>query len=315
MKAKIKIGTRGSKLALVQAQIVRNLLLERNRKLEIEVIVIKTKGDRILDSPLSKIGDKGLFTKELETALLDNEIDLAVHSLKDLPTLLPKGIILGGVLKREDVRDAFISKDGRKLSEMEKGSIIATSSLRRRSQLLALGKGFKIIDIRGNVDTRIRKMESGYCDGIVLACSGLIRSGLQDKISDSIEPELIVPAVSQGIIGIEIKKTNDIAAKLVSDISDPETAIMADAERAFLNVLEGGCQVPVGCFSRISGDEFIFTGMVSNLDGEKVITADKRGPLNKAVDLSISAAWKILDTGGKEILESIHSEIEDNHEN
>lgn len=314
MKAKIKIGTRGSKLAIIQAEMVKKLLQEKHNILNVDIIIIKTKGDKILDSPLSMIGDKGLFTKELETALLANGIDLAVHSLKDLPTELPEGINLGGVLKREDVRDAFISKDGKKLSGMPWGSVIATSSLRRRSQLLRLGKGFKIIDIRGNVDTRLSKLESGYCDGTILACAGMIRSGLGHKISEELSPDIMMPAISQGIIGIEINEENRFIRELVLEINDSETAIMAEAERAFLNSLEGGCQTPVGCYSVIEGKNFKFRGLVSDPDGKSVITADNEGPLENAVKTALKTAADILADGGESIMVKIRKKLPGNHE-
>ncbi len=315
MKAKIKIGTRGSKLAIIQAKMVKKLLQEKHNMLNVDIIIIKTKGDKILDSPLSKIGDKGLFTKELETALLENRIDLAVHSLKDLPTELPEGISLGGVLKREDVRDAFISKDGKILIDMPEGAIIATSSLRRRSQLLKLGKGFEIIDIRGNVDTRLSKLESGYCDGTILACAGMIRSGLEHKISEKLSSDIMMPAISQGIIGIEINEENRFIRELVLEINDPETAIMAEAERAFLNSLEGGCQTPVGCYSVIEGKNFKFRGLVSDPDGKNVITADNEGPLENAVKTALKTAADILADGGESIMANIRKKLPGNYEN
>lgn len=314
LKTNIKIGTRGSKLAIIQAEMVKRLLLEKDSMLNVDIIIIKTKGDKILDSPLSKIGDKGLFTKELETALLTDKVDLAVHSLKDLPTELPDGISLGGVLSREDVRDAFISKDGLKLSEMPKGSVIATSSLRRRSQLLRLKKGFEIIDIRGNVDTRLSKLESGYCDGTILACAGMIRSGLEHKISEKLSPDIMMPAISQGIIGIEINENNSLIKELLLKINDYETAIMAEAERAFLNTLEGGCQTPVGCYSVIDGDTFRFRGLVSDLDGQKVITSDNTGSLQNAVEVTLKTASDILSRGGNKIMADIRKRTCDNYE-
>jgi hydroxymethylbilane synthase len=314
LKTDVKIGTRGSKLAIIQAEMVKKLLLEKDSMLKVDIIIIKTKGDKILDSPLSKIGDKGLFTKELETALLTNRIDLAVHSLKDLPTELPEGISLGGVLKREDVRDAFISKDGKLLSEMPRGSVIGTSSLRRRSQLLRLGKGFQIIDIRGNVDTRLSKLESGYCDGTILACSGMIRSGLEYKITEKLSPNIMMPAISQGIIGIEINENNSSIKELLLKINDFETALMAKAERAFLNTLEGGCQTPVGCYSVIDGNNFRFRALVSDLDGQKVITADNTGPLEDAVEIALRTASEILARGGNSIMADIRNELGENYE-
>ncbi len=315
MKVNIRIGTRGSKLALIQAGMVREQLEKSDNSLDVEIITIKTKGDRILDSPLSKIGDKGLFTKELETALLINKIDLAVHSLKDLPTELPEGICLGGVLKREDPRDAFISTNGKKLSEMPAGSVIATSSIRRRAQLLMLKNDFKIIDIRGNVDTRISKLESGYCDGTILACSGLIRSGLEYKISEKLSPDIMMPAVSQGIIGIEINENNKFIRDLLLKLNDDETSIMADAERAFLKTLEGGCQTPVGCYSTIAGDSFRFRAILSTPDGTKAVSGDNSGPLKDAVGTALKTVSDLLARGGSKIMADIETDTGKDNEN
>lgn len=309
MEFKIRIGTRGSRLAIIQAEMVRKLLMKKNSRLDADLTVIKTKGDKILTSPLAKIGDKGLFTKELEAALLENRIDIAVHSLKDLPTILPEGIILGGVLKREDPRDAFISRDGRTLLEMPAGSVIATSSLRRRSQILRLGRDFEIIDIRGNVDTRLAKLESGYCDGTILACAGMIRSGFEHRITEKLSPDLMLPAVSQGIIGIEINKANSFIKELVSEISDFETAVMAEAERAFLNILKGGCQTPIGCYSVIEGGRYRFRGLVSDPEGENTVICENEGGLGNAVETALKTAEQILTRGGKTILVNISNAI------
>lgn len=305
MKKTIIIGTRGSNLALIQANTVKDLLIEVKKDLEVRLEIINTKGDKILDSPLSKIGDKGLFTKELEVALYNGKIDIAVHSLKDLPTELPEGIVLGGVLEREDVRDAFISKDGRKLSEMKDTDVIATSSLRRSSQIRRVNPNFKIIDIRGNIETRIRKMEEGYCDATILACAGLNRAGYTDKISEILDPKVIIPAVSQGIIGVEVLDSNEEIKSILKDITNRKALIMATAERTFLRLLEGGCQVPVACYSQIDGDEFIFTGMVCDLSGQNQIKTTMRGDISTAEKLAETAANEIIKQGGDKILKEI----------
>jgi hydroxymethylbilane synthase len=305
LKKTITIGTRGSNLALIQANTVKDILSGMDKNLEVHLEIIKTKGDKILDSALSKIGDKGLFTRELEVALYNGDIDIAVHSLKDLPTELPEGIILGSVLKREDVRDAFISRDGRKLCEMNDGDVIATSSLRRSSQIRGVNPNLKIIDIRGNIETRIRKMEEGYCDATLLACAGLNRAGYTDKISEALDPEVIIPAVSQGIIGIEILDSNDEIKAILNQITDKEAMIMAEAERTFLRLLEGGCQVPVACYSQIQGNEFIFTGMVCDLTGVNQIKSRLKGDLSTSVELAARAAEEIIQRGGDKILREI----------
>lgn len=309
MNKTIIIGTRGSKLALIQAETVLKELSQWDETLHVQLKIIKTKGDRILDLALSKIGDKGLFTKELEEALYRGEIDMAVHSLKDLPTELPERIIIGGVLKREDPRDAFISRDGRTLSQMKDGDVIATSSLRRSSQLLKFNRNFKIIDIRGNIETRIGKLDEGYCDATILACAGLNRAGLSGRITEALDPEIMIPAVSQGIIGIEILEDNLPVKKILTELSDAHAMIMAQSERAFLRMLEGGCQVPVACFSRIDGDVFYFTGMVCELNGENQILADQKGSVNQAVNIAEEVAMRVIEQGGDKILKKIKEQI------
>ena len=306
MKKTIIIGTRGSNLALIQANTVKDILSDMNKDIDVRLEIIKTKGDRVLDSALSKIGDKGLFTKELEVALYNGEIDVAVHSLKDLPTQLPEGIVLGGVLKREDVRDAFISRDGRKLSEFKDGDVIATSSLRRSSQILKVNKNFKIIDIRGNIETRLKKMDEGYCDATLLACAGLNRAGLSHEITEALDPEVVIPAVSQGIIGIEVLDSNHDVKEYLASMTDKKAMVMAEAERTFLRMLEGGCQVPVACYSKIEDDnKFYFTGMVSTLSGENQIASQVSGLLADAVNIAANAAKEIIEQGGDKILKDI----------
>lgn len=301
----IIIGTRGSNLALIQANTVKSLLEGLYPEMDVSLKIYKTKGDKVLDSALSKIGDKGLFTRELEVGLYNGEIHMAVHSLKDLPTELPEGIVLGGVLPREDVRDALISRDGRTLDQMKAGDVIATSSLRRSSQLLRYNPGFKIVDIRGNIETRIRKMEEGLCDATLLACAGLNRAGYTDKISDALDPQIIMPAVSQGIIGIEVLDTSHEVKEILSSLTDKDALVMAEAERTFLRLLEGGCQVPVAAYSRIEGEEFLFSGMVSRLDGSEQIHSDLKGPLSEAVNIAANAAKVIIEEGGDRILKEI----------
>ncbi|MBN2736633.1 MAG: hydroxymethylbilane synthase [Spirochaetales bacterium] len=313
MKNQIIIGTRGSNLALIQANMVKNSLIEIDHTIDVRLEIIKTKGDKILDSPLSKIGDKGLFTKELEEALYNGKIHMAVHSLKDLPTELPEGIIIGGVLEREDVRDAFISRDRRKLSEMQEGDVIATSSLRRSSQLRKINPALTIIDIRGNIETRMKKMKEGYCDATLLACAGLIRGGYIDMITEALDPEVFLPAVSQGIIGIEILQSNTKILETLKKIHHRKTGIMANAERAFLRRLQGGCQVPVACYSRIEEELFYFTGMVSDLSGKNQLKTFRKGEISRAVYMAIETAEEIISLGGDKILKNIKHES-DKHE-
>jgi hydroxymethylbilane synthase len=307
MKNLIRIGTRGSKLALYQAYRVKEELEKQFKDITFEIAIIKTKGDIILDVPLSKIGDKGLFTKELETALFNNEIDLAVHSLKDLPTVFPSGAKLGAVLKRGEIRDALISADNRKISDLTSEDVIATSSLRRKAQLLRINKDFKIVEIRGNVNTRIRKMQEGYCDVMVMAAAGLQRLEMSEYISEFIDPEMMIPACSQGAMAIEIRDNDPFIEELLSKINDRDTWIATEAERAFLRSLEGGCQIPVGSYSRIDGDKFYITGFISSIDGSDYIKESASGDLKNAVQIATDLAKSLYNKGGKEILEIIRN--------
>ena len=308
MKKVVRIGTRGSKLALYQAYRVKKELEQHYSDIAFVVEIIKTKGDKILDVPLSKIGDKGLFTKELEVAMFDHEIDMAVHSLKDLPTSFPEGARLGAVLKRGEIRDALISLDNRKISDLTVNDVIATSSLRRKAQLLRINKDFKIVEIRGNVNTRIRKMQEGYCSVMVMAAVGLQRLELDEYISEMIDPEKMIPACSQGAIAIEIRDSDTFIAELVSTINDTDTFIATNAERAFLRTLEGGCQIPVGSFSKIEGDRFQMTGFISSIDGSLFLKDAVDGDINQAVELSVKLATHLYNKGGKEILNAIRDE-------
>ncbi len=305
MKQTVRIGTRGSKLALYQAYRVKEELEIHFPNLVFEIAIIKTKGDKILDVPLSKIGDKGLFTKDLEIAMFNNEIDMAVHSLKDLPTSFPEGAKLGAVLKRGDVRDALISSNNRKISDLTSADVIATSSLRRKAQLLRINKDFKIVEIRGNVNTRIRKMQEGYCDVMVMAAAGLQRLEMGEFISELIDPEVMIPACSQGAIAIEIRENDSFIEEILSKINDSETLITTNAERAFLKTLEGGCQIPVGSFSKIEGNQFHITGFISNIDGSQFLKETASANVDNAVEISVEIAKKLFSNGGKEILDAI----------
>ncbi|MGD9929396.1 MAG: hydroxymethylbilane synthase [Mangrovibacterium sp.] len=306
-KKNIKIGTRGSKLALWQAEQVQAAISGAFPHLTVEIEIIKTKGDIILDVALSKIGDKGLFTKEIETALINGEVDLAVHSLKDLPTELPEGLIIGGMLPRGEVRDVLISKDGRKLTEMTENDRIATSSLRRKTQLLHFNPNLNIVDIRGNVDTRIQKMKDGHCDALVMAGAGIIRLGYEKLITEFLDPTVILPAVSQGAVAIEIREDDEFIQRVVDAVSDELTWQTTMAERWLLRTLEGGCQVPVACYSEPQGNLLKLTGLVAGLDGKTVIRKTVDCPLDEASEKAIELAQSILDEGGKEILDQIRT--------
>ncbi|MGC8652930.1 MAG: hydroxymethylbilane synthase [Candidatus Kryptoniota bacterium] len=305
---KVRIGTRGSKLALYQAGVVAGYLKDKFKDLEVEIVRIKTTGDRILDSPLSKIGDKGLFTKEIEKALLDNKIDCAVHSLKDVPTELPPGLALVAYGEREDVRDVFISPDKRRFLEVEKGASIATSSLRRRSQLLHLRSDLTLVDVRGNLQTRLKKLqENGYA-GIVLAYAGVKRLGMLDRISEVFSTDLILPAVGQGIIAVEARYEDDEIRGLLANYNSRESEIAALAERAFLRHLEGGCQVPIGVYTSI--ENLTITGLVASLDGEVVVKKSIQLVRDKPEVSGKVLAETLLQNGADKILEQIRASID-----
>lgn len=305
MIKKIKIGTRGSQLALYQAYQVRLKLLEVYPDLLVDIETIMTKGDKILDVALSKIGDKGLFTKEIETALLDGTVDIAVHSLKDLPTTLPPGLQLGAVLERGEFRDAWISKNGKKLNELTATDVVATSSLRRQAALLSINPNVQIKDIRGNVQTRLKKMEEGYCDAMIMAAAGLQRLNLDHYITEIIKPETVMPAVAQGAIAIEMRENDQNIASLLQKINHQTTWISILAERAFLRTLEGGCQVPLGCYSKIDGDKIILHGFVASTNGRQFIKDQTIGRISAPEACGIALAHKLAESGAKTILDQI----------
>jgi hydroxymethylbilane synthase len=304
---RVRVGTRGSKLALAQADSLVKELKKCDSTLVCELVVIKTRGDRILHSPLSEISGKGLFITEIEEALLRDEIDLAVHSLKDLPSELPEELELGAVLKRQDARDALVSRSGKKLAGITDKETIGTSSLRRRAQLLHYDSHFRIIDIRGNIDTRLRKMESGDYDALVLAASGLQRAGFDHKITEYIDPGTILPAACQGIIGIEIRREDRKVSELMQAINHEPTMLAALGERSFLKAMEGGCQVPIGCLSGVKDDTFTITGLVSDLSGRRTIKGRLSGEVGEAMHLGRELAAQILSNGGREILVEIRN--------
>ena len=307
MKQNIKIGTRGSQLALYQAKKVKSTLETLFPEIQVDLEIIKTKGDKILDVALSKIGDKGLFTKEIENALLDGSVDLAVHSLKDLPTTLPEGLKLGAVLERGEFRDALVSKKGKKLSDLGAGDVVATSSLRRQAGLMKMNNQIIIKDIRGNVNSRLQKMEDGYCDAMIMAAAGLQRLGLEKYITEIIDPEIIVPAVSQGAIAIEIRLNDPEVELLMEKINHGETWNAITAERAFLAHLQGGCQVPLGCFSKVENGILTMNGFVASVDGSQFINETISGEISRGAELGVLMAEKMLEKGALGILDQIKS--------
>lgn len=314
---RVIIGSRGSELALWQANWVQAEMKRRFPEFEILIEIIKTKGDKILDSPLSKIGDKGLFTREIESSLLTKDIDLAVHSLKDLPTQLPEGVTIGAICEREDVRDVFIPHPNntvRKLLDQPEGAKIATGSLRRKCQLLNLRPDFEIIDIRGNLNTRMKKLEESGWAGMMLACAGVVRLGWQDRIGESIDAKTILPAVGQGALGIEIRVGDEGVAELVQTLHHYPTAQATLAERALLRTLEGGCQVPIGTFGRIeeeNGERVLkLDAIVGSLDGKTIVRGKMHGRDSAAESIGIQLAETLLASGADRILKSIRSSLD-----
>ena len=305
-KNRLRIGTRGSALALWQANHVLGLLRGADPGLAVEIVTIKTTGDKILDSPLAQVGGKGLFVKEIEEALLAGEVDLAVHSLKDVPAFFPDGLGLAAVLEREDPRDALLARDSASLDELPKGARVGKSSLRRQAQLLHLRPDLEITTLRGNVDTRVRKFESGEYDAIVLAAAGLRRMGLAGRVSAFLDVETLLPAVGQGAIGIETRMNDSETNGRISSLDHVGTRTAVSAERAFLRRLEGGCQVPIAAHAVVSGGSIEISGLVASLDGRTVIRDQVEGASDQAETLGVTLAEQILERGGREILDAVY---------
>lgn len=307
MMKKILIGTRGSRLALVQSEGVMEQLKKIHPGHEFELVPIKTTGDKILDAPLSKIGDKGLFTKEIEKELLVGNIHIAVHSMKDMPTALPRGLVIGAVTKRLDPRDVFISREGTPRPGLANASAIATGSLRRRSQLLACMPGLDIIEIRGNVQSRLNKMrDTPGIDGIILAYAGLERLGMRDIVTEIISPDIIIPAVGQASLAVQIREDDELARALIAPLDDRESRIAIECERAFLTELGGGCQVPIAGNAVVEGQTVTLRGMAGSLDGKTVYRGMTSGSVASHTDMARSLARKLLDDGAKIILDEIY---------
>lgn len=317
MKNKIVIGTRGSKLALWQAEWIKSELQKLRPGLEVELNKIKTTGDKILDVPLAKVGGKGLFVKEIEEALLRNEADIAVHSMKDVPTEFPDGLHLAVICKREDPRDAFITAISNQPSaissfkDLHHGATVGTSSLRRSCQLLSMRPDIKIEQLRGNLDTRLRKLDEGQFDAIILAAAGVKRLGWADRITETLPPEISLPAIGQGAVGIECRMDDEFINKLIAPLDHYETSVCVRAERACLKKLEGGCQVPIAAYARLLTPDaqrptLIMDGLVGSVSGETIIKAHVEGDPKDAEALGIRLAEEILSKGGKEILDEVY---------
>jgi hydroxymethylbilane synthase len=301
----LKIATRKSPLALWQAEYVRDRLLAAHEGLEVELVTMTTKGDRILDTPLAKIGGKGLFVKELEQGMMAGDADIAVHSMKDVPMELPEGFILPVVCERESPFDAFVSHDHAGIESLPQGAKVGTSSLRRSSQLLHHRPDLEILSLRGNVQTRLSKLDSGEFDAIILASAGLIRLELEDRIREKIAPEFMLPAVGQGAVGIECREGDDRTLSLINCLNDPDTLTRVAAERAFNHRLEGGCQVPIAAFALLENDQLWLRGLVASTDGKKVLLAEARGPRQDAEKLGYELAEELLDRGADRILKGL----------
>lgn len=302
MKNKVVLGSRGSRLALWQTRFVAHLLESFYPSLDFEIKIIETTGDAMLETALSEIGDKGLFTKQIEEELLSGEIDLAVHSLKDLPTVLPENLKIGAVMMRETPDDVLISTRFASIHNLPPNASVATGSLRRKSQLLAHRPDLRILEIRGNVPTRIKKMEEAALDGMILAFAGVHRLELDSYIKQRIPFEIMLPAVAQGVIGIEIRERDEKIEELLKPLNDDDTESCILAERSFLRVLEGGCQVPIGGNAVLKGDEIILRGFVGNADGSRTLRDSIAGNRADSIELGKKLAQKMIANGANKLL-------------
>ena len=305
---KIVIATRKSQLAMWQAEFVKTELEKAHKDLEVEFLAIKTRGDILLDSPLSKIGGKGLFVKELEHAMLNNEADIAVHSMKDVPMEFPEGLELGVILERETPTDAFVSNNFKSLEELPQGAIVGTSSLRRQCQLQNLRPDLVIRSLRGNVQTRLGKLDSGEFDAIILASAGLLRLEMESRIAQYLTPEISLPAGGQGAVGIELRSNDAETLALLKPLQHDTTAYRVTAERAMNRRLEGGCQVPIACYAEENNGELWLRGLVGSIDGKQMLTTEYRAPVAEAEALGIRAAEDLLGQGADKILAEVHAQ-------
>jgi hydroxymethylbilane synthase len=304
----LKIGTRGSKLAVWQANWVRSLLNQQFPHHSIELVTLKTQGDKILDVPLAKIGGKGLFVKEIEQALLDGRVDLAVHSMKDMPADMPEGLCMGAIPQRETPADVLISRNGRTFAQLKSKSVIGTGSLRRAAQLRHARPDIVIRPLRGNLDTRLRRLESDDMDAIVVAAAGVKRLDLEDRISEYPAQDLMLPAVGQGALCVEIRDDDPKIEKMVSTLDDSQTRTVVAGERAFLNRLEGGCQIPIAGHGHMVNDQYRLTGLVANIDGSTLIKDTLSGPAASSEHIGTELAVHLLAKGADKILEKLKSE-------
>ena len=302
----VRIATRKSALALWQAEFVKAELERFHADVRVELVPMSTQGDIILDTPLAKIGGKGLFVKELEQAMLDGRADIAVHSMKDVPVEFPQGLALHTICEREDPRDAFVSNNFANLSELPQGSIVGTSSLRRQCQIKALRPDLDIRDLRGNVNTRLGKLDDGQYDAIILAAAGLIRLEMESRIADYIEPEVSLPANGQGAVGIECRIDDEVTKALLAPLEHTQTRIRVNAERSMNRYLEGGCQVPIGAYALVDGEQVHLRGLVGAVDGSEILRDEVTGHVNDAEKLGIELAKKLLAQGADKILAEVY---------
>lgn len=311
MRKEIRIGTRGSALALWQAEWVKSELEKKYPDMAVSLTKIKTTGDKILDVPLAKVGGKGLFVKEIEEAMLNREIDIAVHSMKDVPTFFPDGLHLACITKREDARDALFSRNHVKFRDLPKGANIGTSSLRRQAQLMHVRPDFTIHQLRGNVDTRLRKLKEGQYDAIILAAAGVRRLGLADNITEYIEPELSLPAIGQGALGIECRVEDRELNDMIAFFNHADTRTCVTGERALLRRLEGGCQVPIACYGTMKSGKLHLDGLVGSVDGKRIIKDSIAGEADKAEKMGVTLAESLLAKGAAEILREVYGQTGD----
>ena len=301
----LRIATRKSPLALWQAEHVRSRLMELHAGLQVELLTMSTQGDRILDSPLAKIGGKGLFVKELEQGMLEDRADIAVHSMKDVPAELPEGLCIGAILEREDPQDAFVSNEFAAVDALPDAARVGTSSLRRQCQLRARRPDLRILDLRGNVGTRLGKLDAGDYDAIVLACAGLKRLGMAARITSALTPELMLPAIAQGVIGIECRCDDEWVKALIAPLNHEETLQRTTAERAMNATLAGGCQAPVAGYSVINANAIELRGLVGRADGSEIIHGDISGPVQQAAAIGKQLADDLLSRGARPILDAL----------
>jgi hydroxymethylbilane synthase len=300
----LRIGTRGSALALAQASWVKRQVEEHEPSLAVELRVIKTSGDRFLDTPIQNIGGKGVFTKEIEDALLRQEIDLAVHSLKDLPTRLPLGLALAAIPAREEARDVLVTRDGSTLAELAAAARVGTGSLRRRAQLLHYRSDLSVLALRGNIDTRLKKLDAGEFDALAMAAAGLRRIGRADRIGEYLADEICVSAVAQGALGLEARSDGNVRERLAF-LNDAATCAEIAAERALLDRLNGGCHVPIGARARVAGEQISMIGVVASPDGKNLCRSEILGSVKEAADLGKRLAEQLLERGAGQLLANI----------